>query len=199
MKSRLDRARKELMDGNTDAAAAEMDTTEAAARMFELLLTLEAAIANRDDDAAKSARLKIAEAREKLRVGKAGKPDLDEAAQRYHEASGLILPKPADAAARRWGVDAEAIVPRYLEPEPADGRSSWAAREETQRRLLKTLLVLRKVVRGVLVALALVTGMVALYVAPSAGFIGNTFADAAALLFWGFGSGWVDKVFIDWG
>ena len=48
-----------------------------------------------------------------------------------------------------------------------------------------TVRILRVAVRGLVIGLALVVGMVDLYVAPTAGFIGNTPADVAALLFWG--------------
>jgi hypothetical protein len=197
LQGRLNIAEADLAAGKTDDASKALDTIGAALRLLGLLIDLLVALGNRTDDGAKSARALITDGRQALIIGKAdgSGPDFPKAAQSYERAmASAITPEaPADrqfAEEAGWTapkIDVHGIeLPHQPTPGPPTG-------------LLRVFSALRAPVMIVLWFLALAAGVLALYVAPPTGFIGNTYADVAGLLFWGFGSGWVDKVFVDWG
>jgi hypothetical protein len=194
MDGRMALARAALRAGDPATATTQMDSIVSTLRVFDLLWTLRVSLLGRSDAAAIAALGHIGEARGLL-FGQSAKPDLDAALQKYADALAVLAP--ADASI----LDSAPITTTAA---PTDGRGAAADEGGGGRGTpgadvwLGIVRVLRYVIRGTLVILALASGMLALYVAPTAGFIGNTFADAALLLFWGFGSGWVDKVFVNW-
>lgn len=184
MKGRMAWAHAALRSGDPATATTQMDSIVSTLRVFDLLWTLLVSLLGRPGPEADTARTRIAEARGLL-FGEAAIPNLDAALQKYADALAALAT--ADEAITTTADLAD-------DTEASEGGGGTAGADAW----LGLVRILRYVVRGALVILALVTGMLALYVAPTAGFIGNTFADAAALLFWGFGSSWVDKVFVNW-
>lgn len=203
LNERLDEAWNELLAQKTADATTMMDSIEETLALFEQFQTLQLALGNRQDQGAMDARQKIVDGRLELSIGEKGGADLDGARQLLQQAAGDAARAPL--AQEHQGRASPGVVKQLEEPEPRGPASLPAktkeqeAREKAQRRWLHRAVKRRNLVRGVMIAAAVVTGMYLLYVVPGAAFIGSGFGDSVSLLLWGFGSGWVDKVFVDWG
>jgi hypothetical protein len=201
MNERLNEAWKELLEHNTSAAVTHLGSIEDALALFDQFQALQLALGNRTDKAAMDARQKIVNGRSMLEIGEKGDADLAGARQLLQQAAG-------DAArpeAKQEGRASTEVTTQLDEPEPRGPSNvpsltaEQQTREADQRRWLEHAASARGLVRGITVAAALVSGMYLLYVVPGANFVGTGFGDSVSLLLWGFGSGWVDKVFVDWG
>jgi hypothetical protein len=195
MNARMEAALGKLREGRTTDGTSLMDAIDTTLQVFDLLLGVLTALLGRTDPNAVQARGLIAEARPLLFGSNGQKPDIAAATQKYEDAYVIASADPNAEFMPSAASEGDITFGAALEP-PREERAG--GRAVLQDLWLRSLRGLRWVVRGLLVGLALIAGMLALYVAPTAGFIGNAPADVAALLFWGFGSGWVDKVFIDW-
>jgi hypothetical protein len=194
----LDTAALVLRARDLTTATTTVDAVEEAVGLFELFLALLVSLGTRTDAGAQSARNLVGLGRAAVVPGKNGAPDLDAARQAYNEATVAALRDPAQP-----NVSAEAMGVPALQPSTAGSLSPTARPTRPAQELISTrlrLLILRAgLVRLLLALVALAVGLLTLYVAPSAGYIGGSAADSAALLLWGLGSGWVDKVVFDWG
>jgi hypothetical protein len=194
LNERLNEAWDDVQRGKVDAANGSMDGIEDSIALFGQFETLEVSLSNRTDDDAEAARAKIAEGRTKLADGEKGAADLAAARQCLQQAAAVAARRPPPPA--REGIPettAREPEPREMTPVPNDvperKNAGWA--REVKR--------LSFAIRVVTMAAALVTGMYLLYVVPGATFIGTGFGDSISLILWGVGSGWVDKVFVNWG
>jgi hypothetical protein len=195
LNERLNEAWSDVRAGKVDAANASMDGIEDSVALFGQFEALEVSLGDRTDDAAKAARAKIIEGRTKIAVGDAGAADLQGARQSLQQAAADAARQPARAARSAGQMEAIPAAEhelRVMTPvsENVPERQAIGWTREVRR--------LSFAVRAVTAMAALVTGMYLLYVVPGATFIGTGFADTVSLLLWGVGSGFVDKLFVNW-
>jgi hypothetical protein len=205
LSERIEDAWKALKEGRTATATAMLDAIDDSLAILDGFQRVELSLQGRNDASARLARRRIKEGRCMIEIGEKGAANLDGARQLLQQAAGDA--RPLAPSAGEGGL----ALPQAAPPAsaaPGDERVRRSAppltpgqvqRDQSQERRLEDARSARTPIRVVLVGLALLTGLYALYVAPSSVLIGGSFADIASLLLWGIGSGWVDKVFLDWG
>jgi len=189
---------QDFKTGGLSEVESALTRIETALGLFASFASLALGLGSRRDAGAAKARDLIEKGRMDLAQSAAKDDALQAAAATYQlawlaaledipsdTATTLVLEAP-DVATEPTPMSPAATAKALARDGIPAGRLSWWTREAG-------------IVRVLLVLMAFASGVLALYVAPAAGFIGGGFADAATLLLWGLGSSWVDKVIFDWG